>query len=79
MLQDRMSEAAERRANWPVVKCSSFEEMRIHHIRAWQAVTSAERMKAAWDMVVEAWEMKKLDPDELRFQRSVTVIRKAQS
>ena len=71
-------EVTERRANWPVMKCSSFEEMRVSHIHAWQAVSSAERMKAAWDMVVEAWAMKKRDPDELRFQRSVTVIRKAQ-
>ena len=71
-----MTEAAQRRASWPVVKCSTLDEMRNHHLRAWQSVSSAERMKTAWDMVVEAWEIKKRNPDELRFQRSVTVIRK---
>jgi hypothetical protein len=72
-----MAEAQPTRAGWMEVKCSSFDEMRANHIRNWQAVSPAERLKAAWELVVDAWEIKKRDPNELRFQRSVTVIRKA--
>ena len=72
-----MTEAQQRRAGWIAVKCSSFDEMRANHISAWQAVPPAERLKAAWELVVDAWEMKKRDPNELRFRKIVTVIRKA--
>jgi hypothetical protein len=77
VLRIRMVSAEQRRATWTVVKCASLDEMRANHIRAWQAVPPAERLKAAWELVVDAWEMKKRNPDELRFQRAVTVIRKA--
>lgn len=65
------------RPGWTVRKFDSFDAMRAAQIRDWQAVSSAERRKAAWELVVDAWEMKKRDPDELRLLRLVTVVRKA--
>lgn len=68
---------ANDRSHWKVRKCDSFEEMERLHIEDWQAVSGTERVNAAWDMVVEAWEMKKRDPDELRFQRTVKRVKRA--
>jgi hypothetical protein len=66
------------RSDWIIRKCDSFEEMERHQIRDWQAVSGAERMKAAWDMVVEAWELKKRDPGELEFQRVIRCIERGE-
>jgi hypothetical protein len=60
------------RAGWIVRRCRDHEEMEQLHLRDWQAVTAATRLAAAWEMVVEVWRLKKLNPDELRFQRCVT-------
>jgi hypothetical protein len=60
------------RAGWVVRRCRDHEEMEKLHLRDWQAVNAAERMAAAWEMVVEMWLLKNLNPDELRFQRCVT-------
>lgn len=60
------------RAGWVVRRCGSHEEMEAIHLQEWQAVSAAERMTAAWEMVQEAWKMKRRNPDELRFQRCVT-------
>lgn len=62
------------RSDWTVRKCESFEEMERVHIREWQKVSCAERMKAAWEMVEEAWAIQKRDPNELRFQRVARCI-----
>lgn len=67
------------RSQWVAKKCSSFEEMREFSIEQWQKCTFVERMDAAWDMVLEAWEMKGYDPDELRFQRNVTTVKRGGS
>ena len=67
------------RSDWVIRKCDSFEEMERLHLRDWQAVSGSERAKAAWQMVVEAWEIKKRSPDELRFQRVVTVVERPES
>ncbi len=69
--------AAQRRASWAVTRCESLEDMRLQHVRTWQALSSAERMDAAWDLVKEAWALQKRNLDELRLQRSITVVRKA--
>jgi|LakMenE18May11ns_1017448.scaffolds.fasta_scaffold8121519_1 hypothetical protein len=62
----------------PVIrKCGSFEEMRDIAVRDWQKVSAEQREAAAWDMVKEAWALQNRNPDELRLQRTVTVIRKA--
>lgn len=64
------------RSHWVVRKCASFEEMEFFHVEDWQKLSGRERANAAWDMVVEAWELKKRDPDELRFQRTVKCVKR---
>jgi len=66
------------RSDWIIRKCDSFEEMERNHVRDWQALSGAERMQAAWDMVVEAWELKKWDPSELEFQRVIRCIKRGE-
>jgi len=64
------------RSHWVVRKCCSLQEMERLHLRQWQVVSGNDRVNAAWAMVVEAWELKKRNPDELRFQRSVTSVKR---
>jgi len=65
------------RSHWTIRKFSSFEEQRRQQVRDWQAVSGAERRKAAWELVEDYWIGKKgKHPDELRLQRSVTNIRR---
>lgn len=49
--------------------------MRTQNILFWQRAGGAAIRKAAWELVVEAWELKKRNPDELRFQRAAPGIR----
>ena len=65
------------RKTWTVTRCDSFEDMRCVGIRNWQRSSAAERRQAAWELVVEAWQMQKRNPNELRLQRSAQVLRKA--
>lgn len=65
------------RKTWTVTRCDSFEDMRRVGIRNWQRRSAAERRQAAWELVVEAWQMQKRNPNELRLQRSAQVLRKA--
>lgn len=65
------------RKGWTVTRCESFEDMRRVGILNWQRRSAAERRQAAWEIVVEAWQMQKRDPNELRLQRSAQVLRKA--
>lgn len=65
------------RKDWTVRRCHSFDDMRVQSIRQWQRLSATARANAAWELVVDAWKLKRLDPDELRFQRIVTVLRKA--
>lgn len=58
-------------------KFSSLEDMRTTQIADWQRLAPAARRQAAWEMVVDAWELKKRNSDELRLQRSITSVRKA--
>ncbi len=51
------------RSNWVVRKCDSFEEMEFAHVEEWQKVSGSERANAAWEMVIEAWKLKKRDPN----------------
>ena len=71
---DKMVAPKKDRSDWVIRKCDSFEEMERLHVQGWQAVSGSERAKAAWQMVLDAWEIKKRDPNELRFQRVVTVV-----
>ena len=65
------------RKGWTLRRCDSFEEMRVQAIRNWQRVSANARAAAAWELVVDAWKIKHRNPDELRLQRVITVLRKA--
>jgi len=70
-----VSEQKKDRSNWVVKKFSSFEEQRNWQIQQWQNVSASERRQAAWELVYDYWVgMKKIHPDELRLQRSVTKL-----
>ncbi len=57
------------RAQWTVKKLTGFEEQRRCQVQQWQERKETERLQAAWELVVEAWQNR--SPDELRLQRSV--------
>lgn len=65
------------RPGWTLQRCESFDDMRVEAIRRWQRVSATARAAAAWDLVVEAWSLKKRPAHELRLQRTVAVLRKA--
>lgn len=69
------SAPAPDRSRWPVRRMDSFDAMARQHVMDWQAAGSSARRQAAWDMVVEAWALKKRNPDELRLQRSLVTVR----
>lgn len=61
------------RSHWTIRKYGSHEELRCQQVKDWQALSGAERRKAAWELVVDYWVgTKGAHPDELRLQRSVT-------
>lgn len=62
---------------WTVRRCESFDDMRVKAIRDWQRLSATRRTDAAWELVLDAWKLKHRNPDELRLQRTVTVLRKA--
>ena len=63
------------RSHWKIRKFSSHEELRCQQVKDWQALSGADRRKAAWELVVDYWVgMKGMHPDELRLQRSVTKL-----
>ena len=64
------------RSQWTARKVHSFEEAEKLHIQDWQNVSGAERVAAAWEMVVEAWKLKKRDRNELRFQRVARCLKR---
>ena len=53
------------------------EEDKLADYRHWEKLGDEARFKAAWDLVVQAYELTGRNPDELRFQRSIeNLIRK---
>ena len=67
----------QQRKEWTAVRCAGFDDMRDQNIRFWQSQGGAEIRRAAWDLVTDYWHANKLPPDELRFSRSVTAVRRA--
>ena len=65
------------RTGWHAVKCSSLDDMRTQNILFWQRAGGAAIRQAAWELVVEAWEAQRHNPDELRFQRLAAPVREA--
>lgn len=49
---------------------------RSFDIEFWQSLTDDQRMKAAWELVVDAYTMNGGNPNELRLQRSVTSVKR---
>ena len=45
-------------------------------IQFWQGLTSEARADAVWEMVLDYWQMKGKDANELRLQRSVESIQR---
>jgi hypothetical protein len=39
-------------------------------------LTAEERLKAGWQMVKDVWKLKNRNPDELRFNRTVVLIKR---
>ncbi|NJM36731.1 MAG: hypothetical protein HC845_02010 [Akkermansiaceae bacterium] len=63
------------RLHWKIRKFNSFEELRCQQVKDWQALSGAERRQAAWELVYDYWVgMEKMNPNELRLQRSVTKL-----
>lgn len=66
------------RSDWVVKRFSSFDDQRAWQLQEWQKLTGAERRKAAWELVYDYWVgMKKVEPNELRLQRTVTNLTRA--
>lgn len=65
------------RSHWKIRKFESFEEMRAQQVKDWQALSGAERRKAAWELVYDYWVgMKGMHPDELRLKKTITSVRR---
>lgn len=62
-------ETAPPGARWEAVRCTSLDDMRTQNIRFWQRQGGNAIRQAAWDLVMETWRTRGLDPNELRFQR----------
>jgi hypothetical protein len=63
------------RSHWTMKKFSSHEELRTFGIKEWQKQSGATRRQAAWELVYDYWVgTKKMHPDELRLQRTVTSV-----
>lgn len=76
-MPDDLPAPTKDRSHWKVERFDNFEDMRIAHIRDWQAAGEEMRLQAAWDLVVDYWVgMKGMDLDELRLQRTVTSVQR---
>jgi len=70
-----VSQPQKDRSHWVIRKFDSLDELRRQQVIDWQALSGAERRKAAWELVTDYWVgMKGMNPDELRLQRSVTKL-----
>ncbi|MGI8788561.1 MAG: hypothetical protein ACR2HG_12460 [Pyrinomonadaceae bacterium] len=61
-------------------RLTSVEEQgnRSFDIEFWQRLTDEQRMQAVWDLVVFDYELKGKNTDELRLQRTVENLRRAE-
>jgi transposase len=60
---------------WHAVRCVDLDDMRRQNILFWQQAGGVAIRQAAWELVEEWWQMKKKNPDELRFQRLASQLR----
>ena len=65
----------QRRGDWWMEARPISESGREFDVAFWQAQTPSAIFRAAWEMVELAAQIKGQDPNELRLQRSVGVIK----
>jgi hypothetical protein len=65
------------RQEWTAVRCSDFDDMRTQNILFWQAQGGSAIRQAAWEIVKDYWKVHHLNPNELRFCRSTTSVRRS--
>lgn len=51
---------------------------RSFDIEFWQQMTDEQKMKAVWDLVIFDYELKGRNMDELRLQRTIENLRRAE-
>ncbi|MAS96391.1 MAG: hypothetical protein CMO55_24645 [Verrucomicrobiales bacterium] len=65
-------EKRKNRNHWVVGKFESLDDMRKQHVTNWQAVSGAERRRAAWELAVHYWVVEEGRPEEdLQLQKDV--------
>ena len=60
-----------------ITRFPSPEALRLAQLRAWQALPSAARLDAAWELVLEYHLHHNRPEHELRLQRTVTAVRRS--
>jgi len=79
-MKDGAPQPPKDRSHWTVKKFTNHEDLRTYGIKEWQKQSGAARRQAAWELVYDYWvHVKKISPDELRLQRTVTSIQRASS
>jgi hypothetical protein len=58
-------------------KILSFEDAKNEEYRYWQSVSSAERIAAAWQLSIEQYRQKGIEPDGQALKRTLVRIRRA--
>lgn len=49
----------------------NFDDEKVSDYQYWDQLGDEAKFSAAWELVVQAYEVKGLNTDELRFQRSI--------
>ena len=63
--------------DYQVFKFGRVEDMSNRDdLEHWRSRSDAEKFDEAWRLVVQAFELKGIDKDELRFQRSVASLKR---
>jgi hypothetical protein len=58
-------------------KVASFEEAKNEEYRYWQSVPPAERIAAAWQLSIEQYRMKGIEPDGQGLRRTLVRFERA--
>lgn len=58
-------------------KFSSFDDMKAEEYHYWQGMSARERMRAVWDITLEAYRLKGEIRDVPRLQRTLVRIQRA--
>jgi hypothetical protein len=58
-------------------KVASFEEAKNEEYRYWQSVPPAQRIAAAWQLSIEQYRMKGIEPDGQELRRTLVRFERA--